>query len=66
MTTILSEMEQNQLITTEQRGGMWAAPLGNPIIADCLAGKYRKEAEALLGLLLLKTLLKRLYYPGCS
>ncbi len=60
MTAILSEMEQNQLIGTEQRGGMWVTPLGNRIIADCLARKYRKEAEAVLGPVALITLLKRL------
>ena len=60
MTAILSEMEQNQLIGTEQRGGMWATSLGNRIIADCLAGKYRKEAETVLGPVVLETLLKRL------
>ena len=60
MTAILSEMEQNRLIGTEHRGGMWATPLGNRIIADSLAGKYRKEAESLLGPVVLKTLLKRL------
>ncbi|PKL69909.1 MAG: hypothetical protein CVV30_00610 [Methanomicrobiales archaeon HGW-Methanomicrobiales-1] len=60
MTAILSEMEQDQLIGTEQRGGMWATPLGNRIIADCLAGKYRKEAEFVLGPVVLKTLLQRL------
>jgi len=60
MTAILSEMEQNQLIGTEQRGGMWATPPGNRIIADCLAGKYRKEAEAVLGPVVLETLLRRL------
>ena len=60
MTVILSEMEQNQLIGTEQRGGMWATSHGNRIIADCLARKYRKEAEAVLGPVVLKTLLKRL------
>jgi hypothetical protein len=64
MTAILSEMEQNQLIGTEQRGGMWATPLGNRIIANRLAGKYRKEAEALLGPVVLKTLLQRLFHPG--
>ena len=60
MTAILSEMEQNQMIGTEQRGGMWATPLGNRIIADGLAGKYRKEAEDVLGPVVLETLLKRL------
>ncbi len=60
MTVILSEMEQNQLIGTEQRGGMWATSLGNRIIVNCLARKYRKEAEAVLGPVVLKTLLKRL------
>ena len=60
MTAILSEMEQNQLIGTEQRGGMWASSLGNRIIAECLARKYRKEAEDVLGQVVLKTLLKRL------
>jgi DNA-binding transcriptional regulator YhcF (GntR family) len=60
MTAILSEMEQNQLIGTEQRGGMWATSPGNHIIADCLTRKYRKEAEAVLGPVVLKTLLKRL------
>lgn len=66
MTAILSEMEQNQLIGTEQRGGMWAAPLGNRIIADYLAGQYRKEAEALLGPVVLKNLLQRLFNAGSS
>ena len=48
------------MIGSEQRGGMWATSLGNQIIADCLARKYRKEAEAVLGPVVLKTLLKRL------
>lgn len=60
MTAILSEMEHDQLIGTEQRGGMWASPLGNRIIAQCLAQKYRKEAEALLGPVIFKSLLQRL------
>jgi len=60
MTAILSEMERDQLIGTEQRGGMWATPLGNRIIADCLTRKYRKEAELVLGPVVLKTLLQRL------
>jgi hypothetical protein len=60
MTAILSEMEQNQLIGTEQRGVMWVTPLGNRIIADCLAGKYRKDAEAVFGPVVLKNLIQRL------
>lgn len=64
MTAILSEMEENQLIGTEQRGGMWTTPFGNRIIADFLSRKYRREAEALLGTVVLKTLLKRLSESG--
>ncbi|MFA4861891.1 hypothetical protein [Methanoregula sp.] len=60
MTAILSEMEQNQLIGTEQRGGMWTTPLGNRIIAGCLARKYRKEAKALLGPVVFQTLVQHL------
>ncbi|MFZ2414940.1 MAG: hypothetical protein WAW33_03030 [Minisyncoccia bacterium] len=60
MTSALSEMEQNRLIGTEQRGGMWAAQTGNRIIVKLLSGNYRKEAEALLGPAVLKTLLNRL------
>jgi len=63
MTAILSEMEQDQLIGAEQRGGMWATPLGNRMISGLLARKYRQDAEALLGPLVLKTLLERL---SCS
>ncbi|WP_321506365.1 hypothetical protein [uncultured Methanoregula sp.] len=63
MTAILSEMEQNQLIGTEQRGGMWATPLGNRIIAGCLGGKYHNEAQALLGPVVLKTILQCLTQP---
>jgi len=66
ITAVLSEMEQDQLIQGEQRGGMWATPRGNRIIADCLAGKYRKEAEALLGPVVLETLLQRLFISGSS
>jgi DNA-binding transcriptional regulator YhcF (GntR family) len=60
MTAILSEMEQNLLIGTELRGGMWATRLGNQIIADCLTRQYQKEAEDLLGPVVLKNLLMRL------
>jgi len=60
MTAILSEMEQQQLIGAEQRGGMWATSPGNRIIADLLERKYRKEAEAVLGPVVLKTLLQHL------
>lgn len=60
MTAILSEMEQSQLIGAKQRGEMWATPLGNRIIADHLKRKYRKEAEALLGPVVLENLLQRL------
>lgn len=63
MTAILSEMEQDQLIDTEQRSGMWASPPANRIIAGLLAGRYRREAEALLGPVVLKTLLERLDLP---
>jgi hypothetical protein len=60
MTAILSEMEQQHLIGTEPRGGMWATPKGNRIIAGFLAEKYRVQAEAVLGPVVLKTLLRRL------
>ena len=60
MTAVLSGMEKDQLIGTEQRGGMWTTPPGNRIIAGYLAGKYRGEAEALLGTEVLNTLLTRL------
>ena len=60
MTALLSEMEQRQLLGTEKRGGMWATPLGNRILADYIEQKYRKEATALLGPVVLKTLLQRL------
>lgn len=36
MTAILSDMEQQQMIGAEQRGGMWATPYGNQIIASLL------------------------------
>ncbi len=60
MTAILSEMEQGRLIGTEPRGGMWATPLGNRMVAGFLAEKYRVQAEAVLGPVVLKTLLQRL------
>jgi hypothetical protein len=60
ITAVLSEMERDNLIGTEQRGSMWANPPGNRIISDCLARTYRKEAEAVLGPVLLEHLLRRL------
>lgn len=60
MTAILSEMEQQQLIGAEQRGGMWATPLGNRMISGLLERKYRKEAEAVLGPVVLKRILRHL------
>ena len=60
MTALLSEMEQNQLIGTEPRGGMWTTPRGNRIIAGCLARKYRREATALLGPVVFHTLIQHL------
>jgi len=64
MTAILSEMEQEQLIGAEQRGGMWATPPGNRIIASLLERKYHKEAEAVLGPVVLKTILRQLLASG--
>lgn len=61
MTNLLSEMEERQLIATEQRGGMWVTPRGNRMIADYLAGKYRKEAQALLGSVVLEILIQHLF-----
>lgn len=60
MTDLLSEMEEKQLIATEQRGGMWVTPLGNRMVADYLAGKYRKEAQVLLGSVVLEILIQHL------
>ena len=60
ITAVLADMEQDQLIQGEERGGMWSTPQGNRIIAGLFAGKYRTEAEALLGPVVLETLLKRL------
>jgi DNA-binding transcriptional regulator YhcF (GntR family) len=60
MTAILSEMERDNLIGTAQRGGMWVAPPGNRIIAGLLERKYRNEAEAVLGPVVLKRILRQL------
>lgn len=59
ITAILSEMEQDQLIQAEQRGGMWSTPQGNRIIAGLLAEKYRNEAMNLLGPIVLDSFLQR-------
>lgn len=60
ITAILADMERDQLIAAEHRGGMWATPAGNRIIAGLLAQKYRREAEELLGQVVLAVLLGRL------
>ena len=60
INTVLSEMEQDQLIQAEQRGGMWTTPKGNRIILGLLQKKYRKNAEALFGPVILDSLLVRL------
>ena len=60
MTNILSEMEEKQLIATEQRGGMWVTPRGNRMIAGYFAGKYRKDAQVLLGSVVLEILIQSL------
>ena len=59
ITAFLSEMEQDHLIQAEQRGGMWTTSSGNRIIARLLAGKYRQEAEKILGPVILEMLLQR-------
>lgn len=66
ITAVLSEMEQDQLIQAEQRGGMWTTPSGNHIVAGLLAGKYRNEAAKILGPVVLETLLRRLAPDGAS
>ena len=65
ITVVLSEMEQDQLIQGEQRGGMWSAPQGNRIIAGLLARrKYRNEAAEILGMDVLEILLRQIKDPA--
>ena len=64
ITAVLSEMEQDQLIQAEQRGGMWSTTSGNRIIAGLLAGRtYRNEAAEILGTDVLEILLRQLKDP---
>src|SRR5512138_2253819 len=60
MTAVLSRMEQDGIIGTERRGGMWVAPAGNRILAGLLAGRYREQAREILGPVVLEALLLRL------
>jgi hypothetical protein len=63
ITATLASMEQDHLIETEQRGGMWTTPGGNRIVAGLLAGKYRNEAERILGPVILHIFLEELQAP---
>ena len=60
MVVVLGDMENQDLITKEQRVGIWTTPRGNWLVADIIKKRYQKQARALFGLKMLQLLLERL------
>lgn len=56
----LFEMENMHLIEKRERIGIWTTPLGNQMAADIIERKYKKQARALFGRMMLEALLDRL------
>jgi len=57
--SLLSAMEDSDLIVKEERRGLWTTPRGNIIVAEIIEKRFRPQASALLGPEMLQLLLKR-------